>query len=235
MNHLVCFVVTYFLIFSTVCHAQTGQWQAADCGFNDPAVIMCMGDSITTGVTWINSDDNIYPVLLAALTRKTVVNKALSGSRDARSSYGVENLNDFLHSEQPRIVTILYGVNDLIRGERVSIVADNLRKMVVATKNNKSFPVLATLTPVFGDKYGHLESSVKELNVKIRDIVREEGIELADLEKAFNWRSRYFQEDGLHPDDDGMAIIAKTFHETIGRIPTCRYVPKGLMLLLLDE
>ncbi|PTN35143.1 GDSL-type esterase/lipase family protein [Desulfonatronum sp. SC1] len=190
------------------------QWQKDYCADNDPNTILSIGDSITSGESV--SMQYRYPFLLQALTGMQVVNQAQSGSR---STYGVYYLPTYLVWHKPRVVTILYGVNDI--GERsVSDIANNLRIMVILAKNNNSFPVLATLTPIFAPRDWKAES-VMELNRMIRDIVRQEGILLADLDQAFNWDSRYFP-NGLHPNEAGMQIIANVFSRAIQRIPSCQ-------------
>ncbi len=190
------------------------RWQNDYCADNDPNTILSMGDSITSG-EYIRASRR-YPRLLQSFTGMSVVNEALSGSR---STYGVRYLPTYLGWYKPRVVTILYGVNDI--GERsVNDIASNLRTMVILAKENNSFPVLATLTPIFEPR-AWKAWDVWALNGLIRDIARQEGILLADLEQAFNWDSRYFP-DGLHPDEAGMQVIADVFNRAIRKIPPCQ-------------
>ncbi len=178
-----------------------------DFGDNNPDVFLCMGDSITSGFNVSGSDT--YPAKLQSLLGRTVINEGLGG---ARSSYGVRMIRTYLNRYKPGYVLILFGVND-IGEEHLSTILNNLRTMVWDSKNNKSLPIIATLTPVFGSR-AWKASFILSLNEEIRKMAKEEEILLADLEVAFNWDENYFP-DGLHQNSAGNEIIANTFFEVI--------------------
>jgi lysophospholipase L1-like esterase len=119
-----------------------------------------------------------------------------------------------LANTHPGFVTILYGINDLIMGYDAGVAINNLRYMVRAAKNNKSAPVIATLTPVAGDYYG-LISGIQRMNAAIRQMAAEEGATLVDLEEALNWDPAYLQADGLHPNTAGNDVIAAAFYNAM--------------------
>jgi len=178
-----------------------------DFGDNNPDVFLCMGDSITAGFD-VGGPDT-YPAKLQAMLGRTVINEGLGG---ARSSYGVQMIRTYLNRYKPGYVLILFGVND-IGEEQLSTILNNLRTMVWDSKNNKTLPIIATLTPVFGSR-AWKTNFILYLNEEIRKMAQEEEILLADLEDAFNWDESYFP-DGLHPNSAGNEIIANTFFEVI--------------------
>ncbi|MBU4198694.1 MAG: SGNH/GDSL hydrolase family protein [Verrucomicrobia bacterium] len=178
-------------------------WADFDFGANNKNVCLALGDSITAG--------NSYIPKLAGMLQKTIVNEAIPGSE---TSVGVDLVHPGLDSTHPGFLIILYGINDLIMGYSESGAIANLRYMVQAAKDNKTAPIIATLTPVTGDYIG-LVSGIQRLNAAIRQMAAEEGVTLVDLEEALNWDPAYLLPDGLHPNAAGNDVIAATFYDAM--------------------
>lgn len=174
-------------------------WSDYDFGANNSVVCLALGDSITAG--------NSYIPTLAAMLQKTIVNDAIPGSE---TSVGVDLVHPGLDATRPGFLIILYGVNDLIMGYSETAAINNLRYIVQAAKDNKTAPIIATLTPVTGSYIG-LKSGIQRLNAAIRQMAAEEGATLVDLEEALNWDPAYISSDGLHPSAAGNDVIAATF------------------------
>jgi len=181
-----------------------------DFGPNNPNLYVAFGDSITAGSGLENPND-CYSVKLAGMLNKTVVNKGFPGYS---SGEALEVLYPILDDYQPGYVLILIGVNDLIMGYGEELAAVNIRIMVEACKDNKTIPVIATLTPVF-ETYEGLASGVDRLNDKIRQIASELNVALVDLNSAFDNKQIYMQSDGLHPNETGHALMALTFYDVV--------------------
>jgi len=175
-----------------------------DFGTNDPNVIVAIGDSITAQE---GGNTTTYPAILASITGKTVINE---GSGGARTSDGVGKIQSVLNDYKPGYVLILYGANDVICSTGIDNAAANLRSIIVTAKNNKTVPVIGTLTPMY---YEHeiFDGGTHALNTLIRQIASEEGCAVADLESAFGDNTSYFKDDGLHPNDTGLSVIAEAF------------------------
>ena len=174
-----------------------------DFGPNNKNVCLALGDSITVGDSYIPK--------LAGMLQKTIVNRAISGSE---TSVGVDLVHPGLDSTQAGFLTILYGVNDLIMGYSESGAIANLRYMVQAAKDNKTVPIIATLTPVTGSYIG-LVSGIQRLNAAIRQLAAEEDVTLVDLEEALDWDPAYLLPDGLHPNAAGNDVIAAAFYDAM--------------------
>lgn len=179
-----------------------------DYGDNSPDVVLCMGDSITQGYG-VSASDN-YPAKLQGMLGRTVINEGLGG---ARSTYGVKMIRTYLARYKPGYVLIMFGANDVTERPEGAIV-ENIRYMVHRAKENKTVPIVATLTPVSGSRIGK-KSAILRVNDGIRTMAMEESIPLADVDTAFNWDASYLMPDGLHPTSEGLELIAKTFHDTI--------------------
>jgi lysophospholipase L1-like esterase len=175
-----------------------------DFGTNDSNVVVAMGDSITA---LEGGNTTTYPAILASITGKTVINE---GSGGATTGDGLGKIQSVLNEYHPGYVLILYGANDVIGSSGIEHAAANLRSIIVAAKNNKTVPIIATITPMY---YEHeiFDGSAKALNVLIRQVASEEGCDLVDLESAFGSNTSYMNDDGLHPNDSGLNVIAKAF------------------------
>ena len=181
-----------------------------DFGANDPAVYAAFGDSITYG-SGLNDLSERYSDKLAGMLNKTVLNYGFPG---AASGEGAGLVNDVLADARPGFLLILFGVNDLIMGYPEETVAVNLRVMIQACWNNKTIPVVATLTPTFRG-YEGLASGVQRVNEQIRQLCSELDVARVDLESAFDGNQNYMQYDGLHPNEGGHALMAASFHDVV--------------------
>lgn len=181
-----------------------------DFGPNNPNLYVAFGDSITAGSGLADPSD-CYSVKLAGMLNKTVVNKGFPGYS---SGEALEVLYPILDDYQPGFMLILIGVNDLIMGYGEELPAVNIRIMVQACIDNKTIPVIATLTPVFSNYVG-LASGVGRLNDKIRQMASDLNVALVDLNSAFDDNPLYMQSDGLHPNETGNALMAITFYDVV--------------------
>jgi len=181
-----------------------------DFGPNNPNLYVALGDSITAGSGLANPNDS-YSAKLSGMLSKTVINAGYPG---AASSAILDVLYNILDDNKPGYVLILAGVNDLIMGYGEDGAAINIRIMVQACKDNKTIPVVATLTPVFGE-HEIWSSGVDRLNVLIRQLCSDLDVALVDLNAAFNNDSAYMQSDGLHPNESGNSLMAITFYDVV--------------------
>ena len=181
-----------------------------DFGPNNPNLYVAFGDSITAG-SGLASPSDCYSVKLAGMLNKTVVNKGFPGYS---SGEGLDVIYPILDDYKPGYMLILFGVNDLIMGYGEELAAVNIRIMVQACKDNKTIPVIATLTPVFGS-YAPLSGGVGRLNDKIRQIASDLNVALVELGGAFGDNLIYMQSDGLHPNETGNALMAITFYDVV--------------------
>ena len=181
-----------------------------DFGPNNPNLYVALGDSITAGDSLANPRD-AYPAMLAGMLNKTVINEGGGGDS---SGEALDRLYPILDDYKPGYVLILIGVNDLIMGYGEEWAAFHIRIMVQACQDNKTIPVIATLTPVF-DSYARLSGGVGRLNVMIRQIASDLNVALVDLNSAFGNNPIDMLSDGLHPNETGNALMALTFYDVV--------------------
>ena len=181
-----------------------------DFGPNNPNLYVALGDSITAGSGLANPNDR-YSNKLSGMLSKTVMNAGYPG---ASSSEVLDVCYNILDDNKPGYMLILIGVNDLIMGYGEDGAAINIRIMIQACQDNKTIPVIATLTPVF---YSHesWSSGVDRLNVMIRQLCSDLNVAMVDLNAAFDENPVYMQADGLHPNESGNSLMAATFYDVV--------------------
>jgi lysophospholipase L1-like esterase len=182
---------------------------AHDFGDNDPNVILALGDSITEGFPFVGRNET-YPAQLQAMLGRTVINAGVGG---ARSRDGVARINGLLRRYKPGYVLIMYGANDVMERSAEEITKNLLTIANTATEN-KTIPILATVTPVDGPRIGR-KNFILNLNEVITIKAIESGYLVADMATAFGWEGQYLLSDGLHPNSAGMEILAQTYYEKI--------------------
>ncbi len=181
-----------------------------DFGPNNPNLYVAFGDSITAG-TGLANPNECYPAKLSGLLNKPVVNAGYPG---ASTGELLDVFYNILDNNKPGYMLILAGVNDIIMGYGEDEAAINLRIMAQACIDNKTIPVIATLTPVFGG-HGIFNSGVDRLNVLINQLCSDLNVALVDLNGAFGDNPLYIQSDGLHPNASGTSLMALTFYDVV--------------------
>ena len=186
------------------------RWANFDFGSNNTNVCLALGDSITAGGV-LDDYSQCYIPKLAGMLHKTIVNEAIPGSE---TGDGMDLIHPGLDATHPGFLILLYGVNDVIMGRDLTVSVENLRFIVQAAKDNKTAPIIGTLTPVAGE-HVWFASVVDRMNAAIRQMAAEEGITVADLDQALNWDTSYLLPDGLHPNAAGNDIMATTFYDVM--------------------
>ena len=105
----------------------------AGCGDRQPplppltpdAVILAFGDSLTHGNGAGAGED--YPAVLAQLTGRTVINAGVPGEQ---SRAGRERLPAVLDAQDPDLMVLIHGGNDLLHNRAPAEIKANLRAMV---------------------------------------------------------------------------------------------------------
>jgi len=207
-----CAFVSIFLLSLLTAGCEDSKSHLADghdFGSNNPTLYVAFGDSITYG-SGVSSVDS-YPTKLGGMMMRTVINEGYEG---AESYVGAALVNDILNDYKPGFLLILFGVNDLIMDHSEDEAIGNLQYICQAAINNKTIPVIATLTPVAGEH--HIwASGVDRLNVLIRQLASDMNVALVDLDAAFKWDPLYLQGDGLHPNVQGYNLMAITFYDVV--------------------
>ena len=152
------------------------------------------------------------------------VNNSYSGGnlsgRDNENS-GVNRANRLARDDglMPDIIVLFMGINDLGRGVSEEVFASDYRETLEILKKYPATKILCVNLP---DRDIFLRERAEIFNKIIEDAVDEAGerFYLVDLYRSRLCGDFYYMNtlDGLHPDEDGMRIIAEVIIDTSKRI-----------------
>src|SRR5215470_11984607 len=113
--------------------------------------IVCLGDSITAGVGAAPQES--YPSRLAERLGRPVVNAGVSGDTAAQ---GLARVSEVLDQDDPWLVIVELGGNDLLRQVPIEETEKSLRAVVERLLAAKVLPVLVEVRGPFGHRYRDL-------------------------------------------------------------------------------
>ncbi len=190
--------------------------------------VACVGDSITFGAGIEDRQKNSYPAQLQALLgdKYEVRNFGHSGARvceGTRKPYMSLPEYKAALSFKPHVVIICLGINDASVSEwsknKIRFVQDYTTLIesfrdVSITSDPKIW--LGSLLPVVPpyEPYVAIQKTKAQADALIDQIAKELDLPVIDLFTRLNMELQFFP-DGLHPDKNGAAIIAKTVCQSI--------------------
>jgi lysophospholipase L1-like esterase len=159
------------------------------------AKILAFGDSLTFGTGAADSES--YPAVLTQLTGRKVINAGVPGEI---SAHGIPRLSDFLDHENPNLVILCHGANDLLAHLDQKIIADNLRTMIrMVHKHGAAVLLVAVPSPDITLQPPSLyEDLSREFNIPI------EKKSLSHILGKHSLKSDY-----IHPNAAGYRLFAE--------------------------
>lgn len=168
--------------------------------------ILAFGDSLTAGYG-LKQGDGFVDQLEAWLNSRAeggavhITNAGVSGDT---TSGGRARLDWTLSGQEPDLVILALGGNDVLRGIDPAITRDNMQAMM-ATLKEKGVPVLVAgmlAPPNLGDEYRTAFDSIyKDLAAQYGAVLYPFFLEGVAAEPNLN------QADGIHPNPEGVKII----------------------------
>ncbi|MBX7245665.1 MAG: arylesterase [Candidatus Sumerlaeaceae bacterium] len=165
------------------------------------ANVIAFGDSLTKGVGAGPGED--YPAQLSQLIGIPVLNRGVSGETTAQA---LKRLERDVLSQNPRIVIVCLGGNDLLQHQPVSQTFANLEEIVNQIQGKGALVVLVGIKGLmFADNHGpeYKKLAVRRGAVFVPDVLS--GI-LSDPKLKF---------DQIHPNGQGYKIVAQRIYEAI--------------------
>ena len=160
------------------------------------AVILAFGDSLTFG-TGANSDQS-YPAVLENLSGRTVIN---AGNPGEVSADGLRRLPGEVDAQEPDLVVLCHGGNDILRKFDRAQTRENLTAMIEYLHDSE-IPVVLIGVPDFG-----LFLNTADMYLEVADdtgVIIEEDI-IADL-----LSDNQFKSDQVHPNAAGYERLAES-------------------------
>jgi lysophospholipase L1-like esterase len=215
----------FLFLFASVCLLPAAPLKTAQLLVEgqEPVRIACIGDSIT-GIYYHSGGMRAYPELLQIALQKihpqaqvTVHNAGISGDTTAR---GLVRLERDVLSHKPHFVTIMFGMNDLVRTP-VADFQNNLREIIRRCRAIDAEVILCTQNSVV-ENPKWTGAKVAEFTQAIRDIAQAESLPVADCfaaveaihaKDALEWN--LLLSDSIHPNIAGHKLFAETIAQTI--------------------
>ncbi|WP_186776464.1 sulfatase-like hydrolase/transferase [Rubripirellula reticaptiva] len=191
------------------------------------AKVVCFGDSITK---------RGYSETLGELLGVDTVNAGVGGNS---TSQALRRMSTDVLDHKPDVVVIFFGTNDLrVDSERVHVPVPeyraNLEAMIDACQTAHAKVVLCTLPPINPEPFftrhdrelfeaaGGLPALIKNYQQAAIDVAEARNVSLVDLQSLLVTEPQWMSSDGVHPSEEGSAIIAKHVSHAVAPLLTQR-------------
>jgi len=189
----------------------------------EPLKIACVGDSITQGNGATDQGKMGYPGQLAGLLGSNfkVGNFGHSGASLTGGSYAGTGEYTAAQSFAPDVVVIMLGTNDInvFAFPKIGDFVSDYLKMIAVFRALPSHPVVFLGLPPWVKtddvQYGYTEMRfTTEILPRIHSVAETSAACLIDIHAVtLNHPEYYF--DGLHPNDTGYGVLAKTVENAL--------------------
>lgn len=194
---------TFLLVLSVTCIAALAPFQAIRA--DDAVRILAFGDSLTAGYG-LSEADGFTAQLAAALTKMgrkvAVINGGVSGDT---TTGGLARL-DWSLAEQPQVMLLELGGNDMLRGLPPETVRTNLEQIIQKAQQTKVLVMLIGMraAPNLGADYRAQFDAIYPAIAKAHDLIFYPFM-LAGVAGD----PTLMQSDGIHANPKGVSIIVE--------------------------
>ena len=174
--------------------------------------VLLFGDSLMSGYG-LPEEDHLSVILEKSLKSEGYETQVFNGSVSGNTSLdGLNRIEDELLDESYDLIIIGLGANDMLRRINPNQTKQNLDKIINIILDNNIKVILAGMvaSPTNGLSYK------KEFDKIYPDLSKKFEIELIPfLLKGVALNPNFNQDDGLHPNEKGVLIIAETIKRSI--------------------
>ena len=174
--------------------------------------VLLFGDSLMSGYG-LPEEDHLSVILEKSLKSEGYETQVFNGSVSGNTSLdGLNRIEDELLDESYDLIIIGLGANDMLRRINPNQTKQNLDKIINIILDNNIKVILAGMvaSPTNGLSYK------KEFDKIYPDLSKKFEIELIPfLLKGVALNPNFNQDDGLHPNEKGVLIIAETIKKRI--------------------
>ena len=174
--------------------------------------VLLFGDSLMSGYG-LSEEDHLSVILEKSLKSEGYETQVFNGSVSGNTSLdGLNRIEDELLDESYDLIIIGLGANDMLRRINPNQTKQNLDKIINIILDNNIKVILAGMvaSPTNGLSYK------KEFDKIYPDLSKKFELELIPfLLKGVALNPNFNQDDGLHPNEKGVLIIAETIKRSI--------------------
>lgn len=193
----------------------------------DGAVIYAaLGDSTGAGLGARHGGyvERLFARIKEARPASRLNNRSLAGANTAQA---LQRQVEQIISDQPTLVTVGIGLNDLLQGVAEDEFAKNYEEIITRLLKTRAFIIILTLpdisaAPAFAKReMGDLSARLIRYNQRIEQIAARYGVLLVDVynlsREALHKSPELFGADGLHPSDAGYEYWAEMIWPTVNK------------------
>ncbi len=174
--------------------------------------VLLFGDSLMSGYG-LPEEDHLSVILEKSLKSEGYEIQVFNGSVSGNTSLdGLDRIEDELLDESYDLIIIGLGANDMLRRVNPNQIKQNLDKIINIILDNNIKVILAGMvaSPTNGLNYK------KKFDKIYPDLSKKFELELIPfLLKGVALNPKFNQDDGLHPNEKGVLIIAETIKRSI--------------------
>ena len=200
----------------------------------DTRVVTCLGDSVTHGYPYLNTDKT-YPAKLQVNLRAEYGNDSYDVSNRGVSGYRADQVlaalqsENWLSTDNPDFVLLMVGGNDLAQYQSIESTVSEVQQILDVvnrhTNADGSEPEIILSAFIPNLLYGVLGSAyVNQFNQQL-----ESNVSGIDLYFTDNWTDFYdtgtskartaLMADDTHPNEDGYTVMASNWQSAINTFP----------------
>ncbi len=173
-------------------------------------VVAAFGDSITHGYGAVPYTSDLQQLIDGTAQTVQVLNYGQPGER---TDQGVNRISTVLGQSSPRYIIIMEGANDVIGGISPMTFRYNIGVMIDKSRGAGAAPVLGNITP--DTKYNLNDAITSSYNPQISALAAEKSVALVNAYGALIGDWSHLNQDGLHPNSAGHAILAQQFYAAL--------------------
>lgn len=200
--------ISFLLIWVILAGASTDAFAARS------LKVLFYGDSLMSGYGLVSQEDALPAVLKTQIqpdypdVEMNFVNASVAGDTTGAALARIQNVL----SQKPNIVVVGLGGNDALRGVDPEITRNNMDQILSKLKEANMYILLVGMraSPSMGLEY---TSRFNEIFPALAE--RHHVMFIPFILEGVVGRNEYNQRDGIHPNEEGVKIMARTISETL--------------------
>lgn len=190
-------------------------------------VLLCIGDSITFGYGVLKNERFINLIKEQGIK---VINRGINGDTTSGMLSRISGDLERVNSKGPVVVLIMGGINDFLQGRNVDYVYKNIWLMGKEVLQKGFKLIIGIEGAVIVDKamvnwdstlnYNEINNKVKQL----REFLKASEYTTVDFYEVMGTCNSIFIDDGIHPDKNGHALMAKELLKVLN-LDDCKNTP----------
>lgn len=181
-----------------------------------PIRVACVGDSITAGFG-LADPASTYPAQLQSALGSGYLVENFGVNGAAAADYADTPAYAASLEFAPDLVVLMLGSNDASAAlwQDRAAFSGQYRALITAYQDMGAQVILCTPSSVYANSFGIREQPLQEICAEIRELAQELELPAADIQCVTAGHPEWYRQDGVHPDADGAAAIARAISPLI--------------------